>query len=242
MNILILGATSGIARAISHRYASQKHRLFLAGRNTDELKKEASDLSIRYENENSIHYFDALKTLDHQQFLQGLNSEIDLVFCVFGYLGDQAELEQNWDMAENSLMVNFVGACSILHHIANDFEKRKSGTIVGISSVAGERGRASNYYYGSAKAGFSAFLSGLRNRLAKSNVHVLTVKPGFVDTPMIEGMETPGILTAQPQKLAMAIENAVNKKSHTLYYKKVWKWIMLLIKNIPEGIFKRLSL
>lgn len=242
MNILILGATSAIAKAISHRYASQQHRLFLAGRNMEELQKEATDLQIRYETQVSIHHFDAVEVASHKAFYQELQAPIDLVFCVFGYLGEQAKLESDWKMAENSLMVNYVGACSILHHIANDFEDRASGTVVGISSVAGDRGRASNYYYGSPKAGFTAYLSGLRNRLSKSNVHVLTVKPGFVDTPMTEGMKTPALLTAQPQKLAKAIERAVNKKIHTLYYKKVWKWIMLIIKNIPEGVFKKLSL
>lgn len=242
MNILILGATSAIARAIAHRYARQKHRLFLAGRNLEELQKDATDLKIRYEAEASIHFFDAVKTETHEEFLKNLNVPMDLVFCVFGYLGEQSELEHNWPLAQNSLMVNYVGACSVLHHIANDFEEKRSGSIVGISSVAGERGRASNYYYGSAKAGFTAFLSGLRNRLQKSDVHVLTVKPGFVDTPMTEGMDTPAPLTAQPEDLAAAIEKAVDKKKHTLYYKKVWKWIMLIIRNIPENIFKKLSL
>ncbi|MCL4128207.1 UNVERIFIED_CONTAM: hypothetical protein GTU68_062310 [Idotea baltica] len=121
-------------------------------------------------------------------------------------------------------------------------ENRKEGTIVGISSVAGERGRASNYLYGSAKAGFTSFLSGLRNRLAGKGVHVLTVKPGFVDTAMTEGLDLPGPLTAQPQQVARAVFKAVGKKKNTLYTLWMWRYVMLIIRNIPEAIFKKLSL
>ena len=126
--------------------------------------------------------------------------------------------------------------------IAADFEQRNEGTICGISSVAGERGRKSNYLYGSAKAGFSEYLSGLRNRLAKSNVHVVTVKPGFIDTKMTEGMPLPAPLTAQPEQVAKDIFKACMKKKNVIYTLWMWRWIMAIIRNIPEPIFKKLDL
>src|SRR5690606_33226513 len=122
--------------------------------------------------------------------------------------------------------------------VANDFERRKRGVIIGISSVAGERGRQSNYIYGSAKAAFSAYLSGLRNRLYHHGVHVMTVKPGFVKTKMIENISTPGILTASPKKVAEKVHQALLKKRNTMYVLGIWKFIMMVIKMIPEGIFK----
>ena len=137
---------------------------------------------------------------------------------------------------------NYTGAVSILNIVANDFEARKFGTIVGISSVAGDRGRQSNYLYGSAKAGFTAYLSGLRNRLYKSGVHVLTVKPGFMKTRMIEGMRTPGPLTAEPAKVATVVYKATTKRKNEIYVLWMWRYIMLVIRLIPEIIFKKLNM
>ncbi|MEO0897388.1 MAG: SDR family oxidoreductase [Bacteroidota bacterium] len=242
MNILILGATSDISRAIAHDYAQEGHLLLLAGRNLSELEKDATDLQIRYEVKAIPLKFDALDTDNHLAFYEALDPKPDLVFCVFGYLGDQKEQEEHWEKAEEVLKVNYLGAASILHHIANDFQKRGEGTIVGISSVAGERGRASNYFYGSAKAGFTAFLSGLRNRLFSSQVHVMTVIPGYVRTRMTEGMKLPGPLTADPQEVSTSIRKAIKKKANVLYVKGSWRWIMMIIKMIPENIFKKLSL
>jgi short-subunit dehydrogenase len=131
---------------------------------------------------------------------------------------------------------------SILNVVANEFEKLNDGLIIGISSVAGERGRQSNYLYGSAKAGFTAYLSGLRNRLFKSNVHVMTVKPGFMKTRMIEGIKTPGPLTASPEIAARKIFKAAQSRKNVVYILPVWRLIMFIIRSIPEGIFKKMKL
>ncbi|MEO1416610.1 MAG: SDR family oxidoreductase [Bacteroidota bacterium] len=242
MIVLILGATSDIAQAIAHLHAAKGDHLILAGRKEELLKPIQSDLCIRYKATVDIQSFDARLIDQHQSFYHTLSPKPDLVYCVFGNLFDQKEAEQNWGVAVQMLEVNFLGATSILHHVAKDFEQRKRGTIVGISSVAGDRGRGSNYYYGSAKAGFTAYLSGLRNRLSQSDVHVLTVKPGYVRTAMTQGMELPAPLTAEPQAVAKAIFRAVEKKKNVLYVKGIWRWIMWVIRMIPESIFKRLSL
>jgi len=138
--------------------------------------------------------------------------------------------------------VNYTGAVSILNIVANYYVSQQKGIIAGISSVAGERGRQSNYFYGSAKAGFTAYLSGLRNRLFHQQVHVLTVQPGFVYTRMTEGLPLPRLLTATPEKVADSIYLAIRKKKNVIYVKWFWRWIMLIIKCIPEFLFKKLKL
>lgn len=240
--VLILGATSDIARAIAHQFGQAGHDLYLAARNADRLEPDVQDLKIRYNVTAKAVEFDALQFDSHAGFYAQLDPKPSIVCCVFGLLGDQSEAEKDWSQAQKIIETNYNGAVSILHHAANDMESRKEGTIVGISSVAGERGRASNYLYGSAKAGFTSFLSGLRNRLAKKGVHVLTVKPGFVDTAMTEGLDLPGPLTAQPKQVALAVFKAVDKKKNTLYTLWMWRYVMLIIRNIPEAIFKKLSL
>jgi short-subunit dehydrogenase len=157
-------------------------------------------------------------------------------------MGKQAENERDVQAAAQVMRSNFEGPTSILAVLANRFEQRGSGTLVGISSVAGERGRATNYVYGSAKAGFTAFLSGLRNRLAKNGVHVVTVLPGFVATKMTEGMDLPTRLTAQPEEVAKAVFKAVKRTKNTIYVKSMWWMIMVIIRLIPERLFKGLNI
>ena len=157
-------------------------------------------------------------------------------------MGDQALQQHDIDAAIHVLRSNFEGPASIFGHLANRFAARGSGTLVGISSVAGDRGRATNYIYGSAKAGFTAYLSGLRNRLAKQGVHVVTVLPGFVATQMTEGLDLPARLTAQPDEVARAIERAVIKRHNIIYVRPIWRLIMAIIRTIPEPVFKRLKL
>jgi short-subunit dehydrogenase len=154
----------------------------------------------------------------------------------------QAENERDIQAAARVMRSNYEGPASILAVLANRFEERGSGTLVGISSVAGDRGRATNYVYGSAKAGFTAFLSGLRNRLAKHGVHVVTVLPGFVATKMTEDMDLPAKLTAQPSEVADAIARAVERKKDVIYVRPIWQLIMLIIRNIPERVFKRMKI
>jgi len=240
--VLILGGTSDIGLALAHQYAKAGYYIYLASRRVERLEKDAADIRIRYQVEVILLEFDALKFDLHASFCEALNPFPVISICVFGFLTDQLEAERDWNAARLMIDTNFTGATSILHHLANGAEEQGEGTLVGISSVAGDRGRASNYYYGSAKAGFSAFLSGLRNRLVKKNIHVLTVKPGYVRTKMTAALVLPGLLTANPEKTAEDIFYAVKRKRNVLYTKWMWRYIMLIIRNIPEFIFKRLGL
>lgn len=240
--VLILGASSDIAVATAHKFGSSGYDLQLASREINILEPIKKDLEIRYEIQVNTYAFDATNFESHSAFYQSLEVKPEIVICVFGYLGDQTKAAQNWQECKRIIDTNYTGAVSILNIIANDFESKQKGTIVGISSVAGERGRQSNYLYGSAKAGFSTYLSGLRNRLTKSNVHVVTVKPGFVDTKMTEHLDLPKLLTAKPAQVAKEIYHAVRKRKNTLYVLSVWKIIMLIIKMIPEPVFKKMKL
>lgn len=242
--LLLLGATSDIAVAIARRFGAAGYDVQLAARNADRLRPLQSDLTIRYSVTCTIHEFDAARPSTHAAFYAGLPKSPDVSICVFGYLGDQERAETDWPECERILLVNYVGAVSVLNLIANDYAAKGSGTIAGISSVAGERGRQSNYFYGSAKAGFTAYLSGLRNRLFHKGVHVLTVQPGFVQTKMTENMPLPGpaILVATPELVAAAVYKAITGKKNVIYVKWFWRWIMLLIKSVPEPMFKKLKL
>jgi hypothetical protein len=157
-------------------------------------------------------------------------------------LGDAEKARGNTAESALILLTNYNGAVSILDVIANRYEAQGEGCIIGVSSVAGDRGRQSNYHYGSAKAGFSAYLSGLRNRLAGKGVHVMTVKPGFVNTSMTEDQDTPAPVTAEPEEVADAVYKAFVKKKDVLYTRWMWRYIMFIIRTIPETIFKKLKL
>jgi decaprenylphospho-beta-D-erythro-pentofuranosid-2-ulose 2-reductase len=239
-NILILGAGSDMAIPIARMYSSHKNRIMLASRNP--LVKLQEDLRIRYNNEVYALSFDALDYASHPEFYKNLPLIPDIVICFFGYLGDQKKAEKEWEEAQRIIDTNYKGAVSILNVAGHSMELQKTGIIVGVSSVAGERGRQSNYIYGSAKAGFSTFLQGLRNKLFHSNVHVMTVKPGFVDTKMTEGLNTPRSLTASPEQVAKAIIKGIEAKKNVVYVLGIWRLIMLVIKLIPEFIFKKLKM
>lgn len=235
--ILILGAGSDIAQMTAHQFASNGFDLLLAARNSERLASHAKDLEIRHKTRVTLMDFDAAKIDSHESFYSTLPVSPDVVLYAIGYLGDQKKAEFDADERDKVMSANLTGAISILSLVANDFAKRGDGTIIGISSVAGERGRKSNYFYGAAKAGFTAFLSGLRHRLHGSGVSVLTVKPGFVATKMTEGMNLPKRLTATPEALSRAIFRAYTSQKHTLFYPPIWRCIMFLIRNIPERIF-----
>ena len=241
-SVLILGALSDIAKSIAKRYGEDGYDLHLAARKIDDLKLHSTDLKIRYNINIDIYELDILKTETHKNFIENLKEIPSIVICAIGLLGNQKENENNSELRTKILRTNYEGPINIISDFANIFENQGYGTIVGISSVAGERGKASNYIYGSAKAGFTTFLSGLRNRLAKKNVHVLTVLPGTVYTKMTLGLKLPKMFTSSPDKVANDIYNAVNKKKNVIYTMKIWRLIMLIIKCIPEGIFKNKSL
>src|SRR5215213_554319 len=229
---LILGATSDMAIAIARKFASHGYNIQLAARNTAPLQALMSDINIRYNVQCTVHSFDALNYASHRAFIEQLNPKPDVTICVFGYLGDAVKARTEWQETERILHTNYTGAVSILDRMADHYAAQKQGTIVGISSVAGERGRQSNYHYGSAKAGFTAYLSGLRNRLFQDGVHVVTVLQGFVYTRMTENLQLPKLLTGQPADVANTVYSAVTNKKNVVYVKWFWRWIMLIIRSI----------
>lgn len=245
MSLLVLGANSLIAQAAAVKFAGKGSEIIFAGRNAEELEKTANDFSIRYKTKCSALHFDALDYSCHKKFLEDVLArlpKLDNVLIAFGYLGTQEKAQADFNEAQKIIDTNYTGVVSICELIAAEFESRKKGTICVISSVAGDRGRQSNYMYGSAKAGLTAYLSGLRSRMFKSGVNVITVKPGFVDTPMTYGMPLPKPLVASPLKVGSDIYKAMKNEKSIVYTPFYWKWIMLIVKSIPEFIFKKLKL
>ena len=240
--VLILGATSDMAQAIARTFAKNNYAVQLAARNSHRLSDFKTDMQLRHNVTCTLHEFDALQFNTHRTFFEQLTPKPDVTVCVFGVMDEEELAFSNWDIAERMINSNFTGAVSILNIVAAHYRTVKSGCIAGISSVAGERGRQSKLIYGSSKAAFTAYLDGLRNLLFKDNVHVVTVKPGFVYTKMTESLTLPGILTAKPEEVGHAVYNAVQKKTNTVYVRWMWRWIMLIIKCIPEFQFKKMKL
>lgn len=240
--VLILGAKSDIGRAIAQGYAARGHAIQLAARDPGSLEALATDMRLRHSVEITCHAFDALDLESHAGFVAGLPELPQIAVSAVGLMRDQAEGERDPAAAIPVIRSNFEGPAHIFAVLANGFAARGSGTLVGISSVAGDRGRASNYTYGAAKAGYTAFLSGLRNRLAEDGVHVLTVLPGFVRTQMTAGMDLPDRLTAEPEEVAAAVLRAAERGKNILYVKPVWWLVMAIIRTIPETVFKRLKI
>jgi short-subunit dehydrogenase len=243
--ILILGATSGIARAVAEQLAQRRHPLILAGRDVDELEKTAADLRLRHEVKAEVHRFEALEFAGHGAFFEGCVRACDgplhgVILC-HGALVPQAVAQQDFDAARRMIDVNYTSAVSILNLAANYLESEKAGFICAVSSVAGDRGRQSNYLYGSTKAALNIYLEGLRVRLAKVGVPVTTVKPGFVDTRMTRGQ--PGMfLVATPERVARDICRAIRRRRDVLYTPWFWRGIMTIICSIPAFVFKRMKL
>lgn len=238
--VTFLGARSDIALACAHEFAAAGDVVTLAARRAETLTADAKDIELRHGGTVAVREFDALAP-DHAEFVAGADLP-DVVICAVGLLGDQTSDERDAGAASAVFRTNFEGPALALAAYANAMEARGSGVIVGISSVAGDRGRATNYIYGSAKAGFTAYLSGLRNRLAKTGVHVVTVKPGFVATQMTEHLDLPDKLTAQPAEIGRAVKTAVERRKDVIYVRGVWRLIMGIIRAIPERVFKKLSI
>lgn len=240
--VLVLGGRSDIGLAIAKIYASEGHAVQLAARKAQTLEADREDIALRHGVDVSLHEFDALDVESHEAFVEALPVLPETVVCAVGALGEQEDSEQDHAQARIVMRSNFEGPANILAVLANAFEVRGSGVIIGISSVAGDRGRATNYIYGAGKAGFTAYLAGMRNRLASKGVHVLTVKPGFVATRMTEGMDLPEKLTTDPDTLARAVFKAAKARRNEVYIKPIWWLVMLIIRNIPEMIFKKLKI
>lgn len=245
MSLLVLGANSLIAQAAAANFAEAGHEIIFAERNKDELQKIADDFKIRYKVNCYRVQFDALDYSGHRKSVEdclAIIPDLQYVLITFGYLGSQDKSQSDFSEAHKVLDMNYTGVVSVCEIIAAEFESKKKGNIAVISSVAGDRGRQSNYMYGSAKGGLTIYLQGLRSRLFKSGVNVLTLKPGFVDTPMTYGMKLPGILVASPQKVGKDIYKAMISGKSVKYTPFYWWWIMKIVKLIPEFVFKKLKL
>lgn len=242
--ILVIGATSAIAESCARIWAARGDELYLVARNKERLQVIAADLLVRGAKYTYIYYADLNDINNHATILDEAYSalkNIDIVLIAHGTLSNQKSCEQNVMETIFEIKTNALSAISFLTLIANFFEKNKDGTIAIISSVAGDRGRASNYVYGSAKAMITSFTSGLRQRLNKSNVAVVNIKPGFVDTPMTEEFNK-NLLWVKPETVAAKIVPAIDKKKSEIYVPAFWWVIMTIIKLIPTSLYKRKEL
>ena len=243
--ILIIGATSAIAEAAARIFAARGDALFLVARNAEHLRAVVADLNIRGAVRADSATLDVTDFAAHEAVIEKAEGDlggIDIALIAHGTLSDQARCERSVDVMRREFDINALSTLALLTALASRMEARRSGTLAVISSVAGDRGRQSNYVYGAAKAAVSTFLGGLRQRLAKSGVTVLTIKPGFVDTPMTAGIANKGALWAQPDRVAAGIVQAIDRRRNIVYLPWFWRWIMLVIRHIPEPIFKRLKL
>jgi short-subunit dehydrogenase len=241
--VLIVGATSAIATEVARAYAERGASLLLAGRNPERLAAVAEDLSVRGAAGVEAVVLDVLDRDRHAGLVERAfaSGGLDIALVAHGVLPDQRQCEESPGVAVRSLEVNFTSAVAILTLLANRFEAQGHGTIAVISSVAGDRGRQSNYVYGASKAGLTAFLQGLRNRLHRHGVSVLTLKPGPVDTPMTAGMAKTPLFIA-PRRAGRAIFRAIEARRDAAYIPWFWRPIMALITSLPEFVFKRLRL
>ena len=242
--IVIIGATSAIAEACARRWAERSAQFFLVARDVVRLEQIKADLTARGATA-TIHVLDANEfTLydDMVRRAQQVLKQIDIVLIAHGTLSDQKQCEQSAQVALAEIATNGTSAIALLTQFANVLETQRSGTLAVISSGAGERGRPSNYVYGSAKAMVSAFCEGLRARLFKAGVHVLVIKPGFVATPMTAHLNLPAALTATAEAVAEDIDKAIQRRRDVLFTPWFWRWIMLIIRMIPGALFKKLKL
>ena len=242
--ILIIGATSAIAEHCARIWAANGDAMHLVARNEQHVQTIASDLKVRGASAVTTYCTDLNKTDEHEELLNSaddLLDGVDIVLIAHGTLSNQKSCELSVQETLAEIQTNALSTISLLTLIANRFESKKSGTICVISSVAGDRGRASNYVYGSAKAMVTAFTSGLRQRLHKSSVSVVTIKPGFVDTPMTTEFKK-GYLWANPGAVSTMIVKAIDKNQAEVYVPSFWSLIMIIIKTIPSNFFKRISL
>ncbi|MFQ5438366.1 MAG: SDR family oxidoreductase [Paracoccaceae bacterium] len=242
-NWLILGASSAIARAFARRVAKTGARVFLAGRDMDDLARSADDCRLRGAQTAEALRFDARRPAGFAAIYARLAAEDGVLnVAVFvGSMPEQSAIDADPALIDTTLGDSFTGPARFLQGFVPLMEARGAGTVVGLASVAGDRGRVGNYVYGSAKAGFATYLGGLRNRLTRAGGHVVTVKPGFVDTAMTWGLEGM-FLVASPDDVAASIERAVQRRRNVIYTPFFWRLIMLIITHIPEAIFKKMSI
>ncbi|MCR8724008.1 SDR family NAD(P)-dependent oxidoreductase [Frigidibacter sp. ROC022] len=240
---IILGASSSMARAFVRELAARGDSVLLAGRDMADLAALASDAGLRGAPLAEAIAFDARDPVSFGPIIERATAVEGTISCaVFvGSMPPQSAIDADPSLIDGTVTDSYTGPARFLHMLAPLLEQRGTGTVIGVGSVAGDRGRLPNYVYGSAKAGFHAYLSGLRNRLGRSGVHVVTVKPGVIDTAMTWGL--PGIKkAAAPEAVAAALIRAAEKKRNILYTPSIWRWIMLIIRTIPEPVFKKLRI
>jgi len=241
--MLVLGATSAIAFTTMRIYAVSGTAFYLVARNEEKLTTVAADLQVRGASAVHTWVMDLDKTEQHAAMLQDADKKlqgIDIALIAHGVLGDQAAAERDYEIAAKVIQTNLVSAISLITWLAIYFAERKSGTIAAISSVAGDRGRKANYVYGTTKAALSTFLQGVRNRVDRLGVNVITIKPGFVATPMTAHLQG-GILFATPERVARGIAKAIEGRKDVVYVPRYWRWIMAAVRAVPERLFKRLN-
>jgi len=242
--ILVIGATSAMAKHCARIWALRGDELFLVARDPDHLEAVARDLKVRGAQKVATFCLDLNRIQRHPEFIeqakQALGS-IDIALIAHGTLSDQAACEVSVETTLEEIRTNALSVISLMTLLANEFEPTRKGSIAVISSVAGDRGRKSNYVYGSAKAMVTAFASGLRHRLHKAGVNVLTIKPGFVDTPMTASFQK-GPLWAKPETVAALIVKAIDKKKDEIYVPGFWRYIMWVIRMVPTVLFKKTNI
>lgn len=245
-SVVILGATSAMARASAMAFARAGYRVVLAAQDTEENARNAVDLRLRYGHDAHAITFQALDFDSHPQVLRACELALGEVpggvVLFFGYMTEQTEAQKDFTAARKTIDVNFTAAVSLLERFAAAMESRGSGFIGVVSSVAGDRGRQSNYIYGASKAALTAYAQGLRNRLFKAGVAVTTIKPGFVDTKMTFGLPLPGPLVASPERAGEDICRAILRAKNEVYVPFFWRYIMMIIKSVPEFQFKKMKL
>lgn len=245
LHIVIVGATSGIAQAVARRYATEQAALFLVARDAEKLTLVASDMKAR--GASAVHTF-CMDATDYERLNEMCDTawstldHVDVALVAHGTLPDQRRAQAEFDYSIRQFRVNGESAIACMAVLGQRCQVQGRGVLAVIGSVAGDRGRGSNYLYGAAKAAVDAFASGLRARLFKAGVHVLTIKPGFVATPMTAGLDLPPRLTAQPDRVAADIVRAIARKQDVLYTPGFWRLIMTIIRLVPNPIFKRSKL
>jgi len=243
--VLIVGATSSIASACARLWAQQGSEFFLVARNAEKLEQTRADLIAQGAKSVTVHTMDAVDFSAHPSMLESCLAalrQIDIALIAHGTLPDQKACEGDVQVALKEFANNGTSVIALLTLLANHFEQQHCGTLAVISSVAGDRGRPSNYLYGTAKAAVSTFCEGLRARMFKVGVHVIDIKPGFVDTPMTKGLPLPGPLVSKPEQVGLRIVKGIERKVDVLYAPGFWAVIMLIIKNVPNFLFKRANL
>ena len=243
MKVLVIGATSAIAKATARLYADRNAELFIIGRNEERLQELMCDLQIRSTGPVGRRVLDVTKQKEHEDAIEqayDFLEHIDIALICHGSLPDQEACELDYEMAEKEITINGLSVVSLLTLLARKLKDQRHGILAVITSVAGDRGRQPNFVYGAAKSMVSTYLQGLRGKLHPFNVHVVDIRPGLVDSPMTAHFKK-GLLWTAPELVATKIVNSIDSKSHTVYVPGYWRIIMAVLRSIPELLFKRIK-